>query len=88
MGQIHYQVETPGQAAFPNESTPADKHDWDKMIAKWVGRKRDLTEIEETMQPDMKLKRPDGLIFDSHESSTENLCNTCSPRTSDDVDSL
>ena len=92
-------AETPGQAAFLNELTPADMRDWDKMIAKYhsasrrqaealtpqVGRKRDLNEIEETMPPDTKSKRPDGLIFDSHQRKIYVIEVA---RTSDDVVSL
>jgi len=32
-----------------------------------IGKKKDLIEIEETMPPDTKSKRPDGLIFDNHQ---------------------
>jgi len=92
-------AETPGQAAFLNELILADMRDWDKMIAKshsashrqaealtqQVGRKRDWTEIGEIMLPDTKSKRPDGLIFDSHQ---QKIYVIEVARTSDDVDSL
>jgi len=50
-----------------------------------VGKKRDLTEIEETMPPDRKSKRPDGLMFDSHQ---QKIYVIEVAHTSDDADSL